>query len=63
MAEWRSIPLPPNASLATVVMELLTTEWQGDYSRERADAWISSRDQESATLLVIEGIQAGPWNW
>jgi ribosomal-protein-alanine N-acetyltransferase len=48
--------------LADAIMEILTfrttvalpESWRGDYSVERAGAWISERDAESATLLLTE---------
>jgi ribosomal-protein-alanine N-acetyltransferase len=32
----------------------LPPDWQGDFDEERAGLWMSARDAESATLLVIE---------
>ncbi len=62
MAEWHSVPLGDGVELADVVMGMLTEattaplpeEWRGNYSRERAGAWIAERDAEAATLLASE---------
>jgi RimJ/RimL family protein N-acetyltransferase len=40
--------------LAPHVTQSLPTEWRGTYSRERAQNWIENRDNEGATLLVID---------
>ena len=48
--------------LGDVVVDLLTgpvtrslpVAWQGQYSSERAQAWIDERDEEGTTLLVID---------
>ena len=61
--EWHS--LTPDEweqeNLAVTVIELLTPPvtrslpetWQGEYTRDRASAWIEERDQEGTTLLAI----------
>jgi RimJ/RimL family protein N-acetyltransferase len=61
-AEWHSVALAEGHDLGDVVMAMLTDattvslppQWQGTYSRERADGWIAERDDESVTLLAIE---------
>ena len=48
--------------LADVIVDLLTPavtrslpgEWSGDYSVDRAQAWIAERDDEGVTLLALE---------
>lgn len=58
--EWHTRASRTN--LVEFVMRLLTPEvtkalppsWHGSYDRERAEAWIAERDEESAVLLVSE---------
>ena len=62
--EWHS--LQPNdwqpRDLAHVVADMLTDpvtrslppSWQGGYTVERAREWIRERDEEGATLLVVD---------
>ena len=62
--EWNS--LPPGHSrdqnLASLVVAILTPpvtrslpeEWQGEYTLDRATKWIDERNQNGATLLVLE---------
>ena len=38
----------------------LPEPWRGDFSVERAKAWISERDAESPTLLVTEAVTERP---
>lgn len=62
--EWYSLSLGDwdAQDLGDVVVDLLTgpvtrslpVAWQGPYSVERARAWISDRDEEGTTLLVID---------
>lgn len=64
VAEWHSLSANdwvPKV-LAQVVSTILTPSvtqslpegWQGTYTVERAAEWIQERDQEGATLLVVE---------
>ncbi len=58
--EWHSVPLQPGRDLASVVVEVMTEAttrslppaWHGEYTSERARAWIAELDEESATLLI-----------
>jgi RimJ/RimL family protein N-acetyltransferase len=59
VAEWRIDPPADLASRVATVLTATTTsflppDWQGDYSEQRARAWIAERDAESPTLLVTE---------
>ncbi|MCU7929543.1 MAG: GNAT family N-acetyltransferase [Candidatus Thiodiazotropha sp. (ex Codakia rugifera)] len=64
VAEWHSLSAGDwrPKELAQVVSGMLTPSveqslpegWQGGYTSERAAAWINERDQEGATLLVVE---------
>ncbi len=68
VGEGHSAPLPPGQDLEKIVVEMLTTAvtrslptaWHGDYTLERARAWIIERDREGATLLVIERTSGEP---
>ncbi len=40
--------------LAEPVTRSLPSSWQGDYTVERARAWVKERDHEGTTLLVVE---------
>jgi RimJ/RimL family protein N-acetyltransferase len=40
------------AILTTTTTQALPPDWQGDYSRARAELWVEERDAESPTLLV-----------
>ena len=50
------------ADLPTVISEMLTepvtrwlpADWQGAYTRARAEAWIADRDAEGLVLLVVD---------
>ena len=63
VGEWHSLSPPdwPQDSLAQVVATMLTesvtrslpTAWQGRYTVPRAREWITDRDKEGTTLLVI----------
>jgi RimJ/RimL family protein N-acetyltransferase len=54
--------------LRDVVMTILTPSttqalppnWQGDYDEDRAGEWIAQRDEEGATLLVVEQAANAP---
>lgn len=43
-----------SAILTGTTTRALPTEWQGDYTPERARAWIGRRDAEGPTLLVTD---------
>jgi RimJ/RimL family protein N-acetyltransferase len=68
--EWHSLTSDEweQEDLAVVVVELLSPSvtrslpaaWQGEYTRERAGAWIEERDQEGTTLLAISNIDRKP---
>eukprot|EP01006_Ploeotia_vitrea_P056544 TRINITY_DN68107_c12_g10_i1.p1 TRINITY_DN68107_c12_g10~~TRINITY_DN68107_c12_g10_i1.p1 ORF type:complete len:182 (+),score=30.26 TRINITY_DN68107_c12_g10_i1:40-585(+) len=55
-------------ALAVCIAHMLTAEvtqslppgWQGAYSVERAKTWISERDAESPTLLVVDKVAKTP---
>jgi RimJ/RimL family protein N-acetyltransferase len=65
---WWEADARGGVDLAESVAELLTARttealpesWRGDYSVERARAWIAERDAESPTLLVTEVASARP---
>ena len=65
---WRAVAQRAGLDLAGVIAELLTDRttvalpepWQGNYTVERARAWIEDRDAESPTLLVMEVASASP---
>jgi ribosomal-protein-alanine N-acetyltransferase len=65
---WHASAQRARLNLARVVAELLTDRttvalpesWQGNYTVERARAWIAERDAESPTLLVMEAASARP---
>jgi RimJ/RimL family protein N-acetyltransferase len=40
--------------LSPAVTRALPVEWQGSYSRSRAEAWIAERDADGPTLLALE---------
>jgi len=62
VGSWHSVDRQGDVDLDAVVAELLTERstkalpdaWRGDFSVERANAWIKERDEESPTLLGIE---------
>ena len=64
VCEWHSIPSNEwnQAGLDAVVINILTPNvtkslppaWQGPYSLQRANAWISERDKEGVTLIVVD---------
>ena len=49
------------AMLTPATTEALPEAWSGDYSDDRARAWIAERDRESPTLLVIDRATSRPW--
>ncbi len=59
---------PQYRELADVIVELLTpvvtrslpAQWSGDYSVERARAWIAERDDEGVTLMALERSSSRP---
>ncbi len=65
---WRAVAQRAELDLARVIAELLTDRttvalpesWQGNYTVDRARAWIEERDTESPTLLVMEADTARP---
>ena len=65
---WRAAAQRAGLDLAGVIAELLTDRttvalpesWQGNYTVDRARAWIEERDAESPTLLVMEAASARP---
>lgn len=52
------------AAITTILTERTTDalppDWQGDFDDDRARGWMSSRDVESPTLLVIERATGHP---
>lgn len=68
VAEWHNIALPAGRELAHVLPDLLTPAttralppaWHGDYDRARAASWIRERDDESATLMVLDRATGDP---
>jgi len=48
------LPLIVTDMLTEPVTRSLPQSWQGDYSLERARAWIEDRDNEGTTLLVLD---------
>jgi RimJ/RimL family protein N-acetyltransferase/ubiquinone/menaquinone biosynthesis C-methylase UbiE len=65
---WQASAQRAGLDLGEMVAELLTARttvalpvpWQGDFSLERARAWIAERDGESPTLLVEEAASGRP---
>jgi len=65
---WRTVAQRVGLDLASVIAELLTDRttvalpesWQGNYTVDRARAWIEERDAESPTLLVVDATAAHP---
>ena len=65
---WHAVAQRAGLDLAGVIVELLTDRttvalpesWQGNYTLDRAKAWIEERDAESPTLLVMEAASASP---
>ena len=61
VGEWHSLSHDDD-ELARVSVNILTdsvtrslpTSWQGSYTAERARAWITERDNEGTTLLIVE---------
>ncbi len=61
---WHSAPDDewPRIDLVTVVAEVMTEpvtrhlpdSWQGRFSPSRAAAWVTERDDEGSTLLIVE---------
>jgi ribosomal-protein-alanine N-acetyltransferase len=68
VSPWRAAAQRARLDLAGVIAELLTDRttvalpqsWQGNFTVERARAWIAERDAESPTLLVMEAASARP---
>lgn len=66
--EWHTASLPTGIHLAEIVSEMLTPAvtqplpetWHGDYTIERAEAWINERDHEGTTLLVTDHASGDP---
>ena len=68
--EWHSFSLddPDIQDLAKIVSSMLTKSvtrslregWRGAYTVKRANEWISQRDHEGTTLLVLEGSSRKP---
>jgi RimJ/RimL family protein N-acetyltransferase len=62
VGEWHAMAEHHDLDLAAQVAMVLTAtttrslpaEWQGDFTVERAQGWISARDTESATLLAVD---------
>lgn len=62
VAPWHEVAAVAELDLPEAVAEMLTARataalpeaWRGDFSVERAAAWIDERDYESPTLLVTE---------
>lgn len=50
----RDLPTVVAAMLTEPVTRWLPPQWQGSYSRARAEAWIAERDAEGPVLLVSE---------
>lgn len=61
-SDWQQQELPKvvAALLTEPVTRSLPTPWQGSYTTERAREWITQRDRESATLLVIDKLTRRP---
>jgi ribosomal-protein-alanine N-acetyltransferase len=65
--EWRAL-IASDKDMAEVVITILTPRvtrslpegWQGEYTADRASRWIAERDQEGATLLVLDGSSRAP---
>ncbi|HEY5626083.1 MAG TPA: GNAT family N-acetyltransferase [Dehalococcoidia bacterium] len=70
VGSWHSTKIEgsQHRELAGVIVELLTPavtrslpgEWSGDYSVDRARAWIAKRDDEGVTLLALERSSSRP---
>ncbi len=68
VGSWHSAEHHPDVGLGEVVAEMLTERataalpeaWRGDFSVERASAWIEERDTESPTLLATERASGRP---
>lgn len=64
VGEWHSLVRPalPEQDLAHFITSVMTepvtrslpSAWQGEYTVDRARDWISERDSEGTTLLVLE---------
>lgn len=62
VGDWHELSVRFRLDLVDVVGDILTPTttaelplpWRGAYDGERAAAWIEERDDESATLLVVE---------
>lgn len=65
--EWRALS-GSDAYMAEAVVAILTPRvtqslpegWQGGYTLDRASTWIAERDQEGATLLVLDSASKSP---
>ena len=64
VTEWHAVRggEQPEHDLAQIVASIMTepvtrtlpTAWQGDYTADRAEAWIAERDGEGTTLLAVD---------
>lgn len=65
--EWHALSVS-ELHMAQAVAMILTPRvtrslpegWQGEYSADRASMWVAERDQEGATLLVLDGASKAP---
>lgn len=65
--EWRAL-VASDKDMAEAVVSILTPRvtqslpegWQGEYTVNRASRWVAERDQEGATLLVLDGSSKTP---
>ena len=48
------LPTEVAGMLTEPVTRWLPPEWQGTYTRARAEAWIADRDAEGLVLLVLD---------
>jgi RimJ/RimL family protein N-acetyltransferase len=68
VSPWSAAAQRARLDLAGVIAELLTDRttgalpdsWQGNYTAERARAWIEERDADSPTLLAMEAASGRP---
>lgn len=70
VGDWNSMTVegPQYRELADVIVDLLTpvvthslpAQWSGDYSVERARAWIAERDDEGVTLMAMDRSSGRP---
>ncbi len=54
--EWNERPLHEvvMALMTAAVTRWLPEDWRGEYSKQRAESWVSERDVEGTVLLVVE---------